>query len=184
VGYEVNTAKHGLDALSAMKREKPAIVISDLNMPRMSGFEFLSVVFPEVGVIAMSGNYTGYIGEGGVNTPQYVTADTFYSKGQTDSPTALLDAVSQLLTTSATRAADHQQESVPPVWVFHNGSNGIVLLTCAECMRSFSSNTLPDYFGQIQQARCAYCDSPIRYMIDDSFDPASSGQNPMGVFIR
>ncbi len=184
-GYEVNTAKHGLDALSQMKRKKPAIVISDLNMPRMSGYEFLSVVrrrFPEIGVIAMSGAYTGYAGDGGINIPKCIIADTFYAKGQADSPKSLLDAVSQLLTTSATRAADHQQESVP-AWVSRNEYDGSVLLTCAECMRSFSCDTRAEHFGRIRQSRCVYCDHLIRYVIDHS-SGSFAWQDPTGVFIH
>jgi CheY-like chemotaxis protein len=43
-GYEVATAKDGFDALLKLKQFLPDVIISDLNMPRMSGFEFLSVV--------------------------------------------------------------------------------------------------------------------------------------------
>jgi hypothetical protein len=43
-GYETATAINGFDALLQLKRKLPAIVISDLNMPEMSGFELLSVV--------------------------------------------------------------------------------------------------------------------------------------------
>lgn len=55
-GYEVFTAVHGFDALLQLRSSSPPdIIISDLNMPQMSGFEFLSVVrrrFPEILVIA------------------------------------------------------------------------------------------------------------------------------------
>ena len=59
-GYHVSTAKNGFDALLQLKRSLPSIILSDLNMPQMSGFEFLSVVrrrFPKISVIAMSGAY-------------------------------------------------------------------------------------------------------------------------------
>src|SRR3954447_13182362 len=59
-GYDVRTAQHGFEALLQLKRETPDVIISDLNMPQMSGFEFLSVVrrrFPEIPVVAVSGAY-------------------------------------------------------------------------------------------------------------------------------
>ena len=58
LGYDVRSAEDGFSALSEMRKEIPDILLSDLNMPGMSGFELLSVVrrrFPAVPVIAMSG---------------------------------------------------------------------------------------------------------------------------------
>lgn len=52
--YDVNLAVNGFDALLQLRRMHPALIISDLNMPEMSGFEFLSVVrrrFPYLAVI-------------------------------------------------------------------------------------------------------------------------------------
>ena len=77
-GYTVRTAADGFLALAEMKSELPDVLISDLDMPRMSGFELLFVVrerFPEVGVIAMSGAYSGN------GVPRGVAADAFYPKG-------------------------------------------------------------------------------------------------------
>ena len=77
-GYKVRTAADGFSALAEMSSEPPDVLISDLNMPRMSGFELLSVVrehFPEIGVIAMSGAYSGN------GVPRGVAADAFYPKG-------------------------------------------------------------------------------------------------------
>src|SRR5579863_8495203 len=82
-GYEVSSAVHGFDALLQLKRRLPAVVLSDLNMPQMSGFEFLSVVrrrFPQIPVIAMSGAY--HSGDAGDAVPGGVIADAFYRKGQ------------------------------------------------------------------------------------------------------
>jgi len=112
-GYEVRSAIHGFDALLQLKKMLPSILISDLNMPQMSGFELLSVVrrrFPQISVIAMSGAY-----HSGDAVPSGVIADAFYSKGQS-SPRALLQIVAELIRTSAAHAVDHERESAP-VWI-------------------------------------------------------------------
>jgi CheY-like chemotaxis protein len=60
-GYEVLTAADGLEGLHSLNKSLPDLVISDLNMPRMTGFEFLAVVrlrFPHIATIAMSGGYS------------------------------------------------------------------------------------------------------------------------------
>ncbi|MFM9917360.1 MAG: Hpt domain-containing protein [Rhizobacter sp.] len=40
-GYRVMLAKDGLDALEQLAQEKPAIVLSDIEMPRMDGFDLV-----------------------------------------------------------------------------------------------------------------------------------------------
>jgi chemosensory pili system protein ChpA (sensor histidine kinase/response regulator) len=40
-GYRVTTAKDGLDALERLTEEKPAVVLSDIEMPRMDGFDLV-----------------------------------------------------------------------------------------------------------------------------------------------
>ena len=50
-GYEVLTAADGLEGLHALDEALPDLIISDLRMPNMSGFEFLAVVrnrFPQI----------------------------------------------------------------------------------------------------------------------------------------
>src|SRR5947208_12280382 len=57
-GYEVNVAEDGFDALAKMRGALPDLILTDLKMPNMSGFEFLSVVrrrFPQIPTIAISG---------------------------------------------------------------------------------------------------------------------------------
>ncbi len=105
-GYEVTTAINGFDALLQLKRRVPAIVLSDLNMPQMSGFEFLSVVrrrFPQISVIAMSGAY-----HSGDSIPGGVIADAFYAKGHGD-PEMLLHIVAGLIQNFAEHAVDHRE---------------------------------------------------------------------------
>ena len=42
MGYRVRTAEDGFSALAELRKEIPDILLSDLNMPGMSGFELLS----------------------------------------------------------------------------------------------------------------------------------------------
>ena len=76
-GYSVRSAQDGYSALVEIRSEVPDILLSDLNMPGMSGFELLSVVrskFPKIQAIAMSSG----LPKGG--EPR-VVADAFYRKG-------------------------------------------------------------------------------------------------------
>ena len=78
-GYDARSVDGGHAALSELDRETPDLLLSDLNMPGLSGFELLSVVrrrFPAIQVIAMSGAYFGD------SVPPGVFADAFYEKGR------------------------------------------------------------------------------------------------------
>jgi CheY-like chemotaxis protein len=77
-GYEVHCAADGFEGLAALKQALPDMIISDLQMPNMNGFEFLFVVrhrFPTVPVIAISGEFSG------ISVPESVLADAFFPKG-------------------------------------------------------------------------------------------------------
>jgi len=83
LGHVVRSAVDGRSALVEIRKELPDILLSDLNMPGMSGFELLSVVrcqFPTIKVIAMSGAFSGDA------VPPGVAADAFYEKGTSLSP--------------------------------------------------------------------------------------------------
>jgi CheY-like chemotaxis protein len=88
LGYGVRLAEDGFSALSAMRTAVPDVLLSDLYMPGMSGFELLSVVrrrHPKIAVIAMSGAYSGS------EVPVGVAADVFYEKA-----TGLKDLLSRM----------------------------------------------------------------------------------------
>ena len=77
-GYDVLSAQDGIDALTRLVEPLPHAIISDLNMPRMSGFEFLAVVrqtFPHLPVLAISGEFEGN------EVPAGVLADAYLLKG-------------------------------------------------------------------------------------------------------
>ena len=78
MNYEVRSAEDGVSALREIDQRIPSIILSDLYMPRMSGFALLAEVrgwFPSIKLIAMSASFSGSTVPGGV------VADAFYEKG-------------------------------------------------------------------------------------------------------
>jgi CheY-like chemotaxis protein len=100
-GYDVAAAEDGLAALSHLNKTTPDVIVSDLNMPRMSGFDLLAVVrrcFPGIVTVAMSGAYRN-----SDDLPPEVIADGFYAKG--DHPHNLFGILAQLLRSVPARSA-------------------------------------------------------------------------------
>jgi CheY-like chemotaxis protein len=82
-GYDVSTAGDGFGALLHLRRMLPDVIVSDLDMPDMSGFELLSLVrrrFPRMLTLTMSGAYAGD------EVPPEVIADGFYATGACQGP--------------------------------------------------------------------------------------------------
>lgn len=163
-GYEVSTASDGFDALLHLQQEMPNLILSDLNMPQMSGFELLSVVrrrFPEVLVVASSGAYDSS------EVPSGVLADAFYAKGR-ENASGLLEVIANLIRTGS---KDHKGQNAP-VWIPRNGKdhNGkpFVVLTCTECLRSFPFTVDHEPAGEILKTSCIYCPHEVSYIIDFS----------------
>jgi CheY-like chemotaxis protein len=171
-GYEVATANDGFEALLHLKRVLPQLIISDLNMPKMLGFELLSVVrrrFPQISVIACSGAYASR------SIPTGLLADAFYAKGQ-DHPETLLSTVARLIRTSAAQARAHRAEAAP-VWIPRNGKdcNGIpyIVVTCTECLRPFPLNVAEEASPEVRETPCLFCRSIVKYIIDFSISVVS-----------
>jgi CheY-like chemotaxis protein len=162
-GYDVSTAEDGFAALQQLRRTLPGLMVSDLNMPQMSGYELLSVVrrrFPQILTVAMSGAYQGDA------VPAGVICDGFFAKGE--NPTNLLTMIAGLVRTSGDRASAHRKE-VTPAWIPRNGndSQGVpyVVVTCAECLRAFQLPVVEETAGAVLEAPCRFCPSKNRYII-------------------
>ena len=159
IGYRVQCAEDGFSALVELRKEVPEILLTDLNMPGMSGFELLSVVrrrFPLVKRIAMSGAFSGD------EVPSGVAADGFYQKGSS--------LISLLRIIEAHHHADRiscKSSSVSaPIWVqrdgFSTSGDEILTVACPECLRTFplecsGSNSL------FRETNCVHCQSLIHY---------------------
>jgi len=159
VGYHTRAAEDGFSALREIRQQIPDILLSDLNMPGMSGFELLSVVrrrFPAIQVIAMSAAFCGD------EVPSGVAADAFYQKGSS------IGALLQIL-----NAVPHMERRAPrppgaevPLWFHRNGGDAsgedCVTIACPECLRTFSLAT-GSPICRIHETECIHCRTSIQY---------------------
>jgi CheY-like chemotaxis protein len=155
-GYRVRCAGDGFSALAEIRCTMPEILLSDLNMPGMSGFELLSVVrrrFPEIRVIAMSGAFEED------HLPASVAADEFYRKGR--GPGALLALANHLYASTQPRA----RAAETPIWISGAWSQGYdaghIAIACPECLRVFPK-LRGDSNGTAEETRCSHCSTSVR----------------------
>ena len=161
-GYEVRTAGDGFEALIEMRQALPHLIISDLSMPNMSGFELLSVVrrrFPHIPVIAVTGRFNGA-------QPGVLIADAYFNKGNY-TPEELFASISRLIEHGPTRMRTAKSDKAP-VWIPRNNS-GYVVITCTECLRSFSIADEKSTGGdntEIREVACEFCEATVRFLSD------------------
>jgi CheY-like chemotaxis protein len=155
-GYEVRTATDGFQALALMRKALPDVIISDLKMPNMSGFEFLSIVrrrFPHIPVVAITGEFMS------TSKSEALLADKLFHKGEY-SPEELFTEIHSLLERSPIRPHIPKVRTAP-VWLPRNGD--YLVVTCPECLRSFS---IPQDEGvdEPREVSCIHCQRPFRFM--------------------
>ena len=173
LGYGVRSAADGIMALLEIRKETPDILLSDLNMPAMSGFALMAIVraqFPGIQVVAMSGAYVG------PEVPRGVAADSYYQKGSGMS--MLLNAMKQ--------AANEEHRRVHEA-VWSRGETGrdgqrLAMAACPHCSRNFPfvlnrpSHILAD-------AHCLFCNGLISNLVSGLHHAADSERDgPSAMF--
>lgn len=160
-GYRVRPADDGFAALREIRKELPDMILSDLHMPGMSGYELFSVVrrrFPAIQVIVMSISIIN--GE----MPLGVAADACCGK-DTAVP-ALLQIMQSLLLQK--RIPSSRQETMMPIWIQPNGldaeQDAYVTIACPECLRTFHE-ALDSSLCQIRETECVHCRNAIQYAL-------------------
>ena len=158
-GYNVRTAQDGFAALKLLRQTLPDIIISDLRMPNMSGFELLAVVrrrFPHIPVIAISGEF---LVEG---MQPGLLVDAFLQKGGY-TPEDLFKAIHDLIADSPIRA--HLAKSTrAPLWIPRRDA-GYIVATCTECLRSFPVDDASTD-GELRKTDCPSCGTDVEYLVD------------------
>ncbi len=166
-GYEVLVAQDGFAALAEMRGALPDMILTDLKMPNMSGFELLSVVrtrFPQIPTIAISGEFQPAVGE------LCVLADAFLAKPYL--PKELFTKIAELLHNSPPRPS--VKRDIAPVWVPRNGDYYVI--TCTDCLRSFSrpaEDAVPA-LRELHTLECIFCNAMVRFIVEEKFRLTSS----------
>ncbi len=160
-GYSVRTAEDGFVALKILRDVLPDIVLTDLRMPGMSGFELLSIVrrrFPHIPTIAISGEYLL------ANMPLGLLVDHFFQKGGY-TPQQLQSAIEEVIADSPIRPHLGKHD-MAPLWIPRMNADYLVV-TCPECLRSSS---IPDNTAgsELHEVECLACGALIRYLVDSS----------------
>lgn len=169
-GHSVRTATDGLKALIEIRKKVPDVLLSDLNMPCMSGFELLAIVrrrYPNIKVIAMSASYPRGV------VPQGVAADGFYEKGASKVAELLLYVNAMKLEVSS-----RLLRATAAIWIPRPSAESFTesraALTCPECLKVYACAINEN--DSVHHRSCPYC----LYYVQLAFIPANTGTDIRG----
>ena len=163
-GFEARQAEDGIDGLVKLRDEIPKVIISDIQMPRMSGIEFVSVVrlrFPSIPVIVLSGSSP-------VELPAETEPDAWFEKGSLQ-----IRELLRVLQDLAGKTSD--RTNVPlvvstPVRTLPCG-DGEFVITCPDCLRRFQVMSSSDDKTVERVAVCTHCEARVPFLVENS-EPA------------
>jgi CheY-like chemotaxis protein len=167
-GYVVRAAVDGLDAIGKLRAGPLDLIISDLNMPRMSGVEFLDVVrkrFPQIPVIVISAVAADEMPEG-------VAADAYYQKSGVGFE-QLLQTISDLIGKPPLRTVLPLVDNKPvqAIW----DKEGHCIIGCDDCLRVFSVPHTLKTGRDEKWTMCVYCGKAVQLPGADG-DPEDSAR--------
>ncbi|HVZ16427.1 MAG TPA: response regulator [Terriglobales bacterium] len=152
-GYETVVAADGFEALQKIREKIPDLVITDLRMPNMNGFELLAVLrsqFPHVPAIAISGEFLAH----DLNIAPL--ADAFFQKGSY-TPPDLHKKIAELLEAPPKRG---NGTNTGTVWA--PTGDAPVMLTCTKCLRTFPIQ--PCGTGGLEKTTvCIFCGAELQF---------------------
>ena len=156
-GYVVQTAVDGLDAITKLRAGLPDLIVSDLNMPRMSGLEFLAVVltrFPQIPVIVISSETADAI-------PAGLAADAYYHKNGFGFQ-QLLETISDLTRKPPLRTAPPLIDNRPAQARWDMDGNSII--RCEDCLREFIVPPVPKIVRYENWTICLHCGKLVQFL--------------------
>jgi len=154
-GYQVEVAEDGYVALHRISESRPDLVITDLRMPNMNGFELLAVLrsrFPEIPTIAISGEFLAQ------ELNAAPIADAFFQKGSY-SPPELQKKIAELLDAPPPRERAAERGKI-----WSPTGNAPVMLTCTRCLRTFPIQPCKE--SQFENKKiCIFCGTELEVQV-------------------
>jgi CheY-like chemotaxis protein len=160
-GFQSIHAKDGIEAIVKLRDTLPNVIITDIQMPRMSGLEFIGVVrrrFPPIPVIALSGSIPSEF-------PEEARPDCYIQKNILRFPD-LLQAVKDLARKTPDNI-DLPQVVTTPVRTRHAFA-GYFMLTCTDCLRTFKATSTPVNKVVEGTSVCTHCGALVPFLIESS----------------
>ena len=158
-GLNALHAEDGIDAIVKLRHTVPKVIASDMEMPRMSGIEFISVVrrrFPPIPVVGLSGAIPNEV-------PAESKPDVWFDKNTLDFSELVLTV--QNLALKVPDRVDLPQVVPIPV-LAPPGVVGHFILTCTDCLRTFGATSVPEAVEGT--AVCSHCDALVPFLIKSS----------------
>lgn len=176
-GYEVLVAQDGFAGLATLKEGLPDVIISDLRMPNMNGFEFLSIVrrrFPRLPAIAVSGEFMG------IGVPESVLADAYFEKGSY-SPSELFTKITELLEELPPRPREGRSRKAP-IWIPNPTTGHYLVVTCPDCLRTFPAMKTQELRLGSHHTPCDYCQTDVCFEITETTVLSNMATAPTAAF--
>lgn len=164
VGFIARQAEDGIDGLVKLRDELPTVIISDIQMPRMAGIEFVSVVrrrFPFIPVVVISGSIP-------TDVPEEAKPDVWFEKSALNFG-ELLQTLHDLVRKIPDRANLPQMVKTPVRT--RRGFAGYFMLTCTDCLRTFRATCTARDKAVERTAICTHCEARVPFLIE-SAEPA------------
>ena len=161
-GYVVKTAIDGLDAIGKLRAGLPDLIISDLNMPRMAGAEFLDIVrkrFPQIPVILISGCDIDEL-PAGLATDAYCSKNGFLSE-------QLVKTITELTRIPLKEVTPPPIDHEPEIARWDEGDRYII--GCRDCLREFNIPRTADIIRGEKWTTCVHCGKLLQFFITENF---------------
>lgn len=159
-GYKVINAENGIEAIVKLRGTLPRLIISELEMPRMSGFELIGVIrrrFPAIPIIVFTASVLREF-------PTEIKPDLLLEKNA-HRLADLVQVVNDLARNPPLRI---ERLGVTTPARIRPGSGGDFVLTCQECLRTFEATTTPRKEAIEGKAVCTHYEARVPYLMESS----------------